>query len=225
MSSQLQLSQVTADFLNSAESSEFLPEHQILKQSIENNGAHDHQKTYDHIAGVMRGMEWLFQMEFLTTTEKEKLTAYLQQKIITHSRQDLLRLLVLCHDLAKGQALISNPDGTAACPGHEILSAARVPEFQARFGLDKTEVNWVQQLVRLHDEPHHLLTLGLAKPTEQAQIISQFAAGVGDGSVELILMVYADILGGDMQTLNPPEFKARTTLCQTWLKQLVNTIA
>ena len=221
MSSQVQLATVTAQFLKTPECAVVLPELQILKSSIENNSGHDHQTTFDHVTAVLRGMEALFQPDFLTAADQTSLTAYLNRKIGRHTRQDLLRLLVLLHDIAKPEATITNPDGTTSCPGHELLSAARVPAFQARFALEPVEVEWVQQLVRLHGDPHAILSLSLARPAEQTTILSTFAAAVGDGAIELTMMVYADLLGGDLETLNPPEFTARASLCQTWLTHLV----
>jgi hypothetical protein len=224
MSPQLQLATITADFLASPESGRVLPEFESLKQSIENNGGHDHQTTFDHTVSVMRGMETLFQAEFLTPADTEVLANHLAQKIETHTRKDLLRLLVLVHDLAKPETTVTNPDGTTGCPGHELLSVARVQEFQDRFELGQSEVTWVQQLVRLHGEPHQLLTLGLAKPAEQVKIMNTFIAVVGDGALELILMVHADLLGGDLATLNPQEFEARTALCRIWLTHVLKTV-
>lgn len=223
MPSQVPLSAVTAEFLNTAECTSILPELQVLKQSIEHNGGHDHQTTFDHTVKVMRGMESLQQPAFLTAADQTALDAYLNQKIATHSRQDLLRLLVLLHDIAKPEATVTNSDGTTGCPGHELLSAAQVPAFRERFGLDMVEVQWVQQLVRLHGDPHALLTLGLAKPADQTKIFADFALAVGDGTLELVLMVYADLLGGNLDTLNPAEFAARTALCQSWLTQVLRT--
>lgn len=225
MTAQVSLAQITAEFLISPESAMVLPEFQALKHSIENNTGHDHQTTFNHVVAVMRGMESLFEPEFLTPADREKLTTHLRQKVVIHSRQDLLRLLVLMHDIAKPEATVVSPDGTTGCPGHELLSAAAVPAFQERFGLDLVEVQWVQQLVRLHGDPHALLTLGMAKPAAQTQILTTFEAAVGDGAIELIMMVYADLLGGDLVQLHPPEFTARASLCQTWLQQLVSALA
>lgn len=223
MSPQLQLATITADFLASPESGRVLPELNSLKQSIENNGGHNHQTTFNHTVAVMRGLETLFQAVFLTPADRVTLAQYLAQKIETHTRKDLLRLLVLVHDLAKPNAMVTNLDGTTGCPGHELLSAARVQEFQDRFELKRSEVAWVQQLVRLHGEPHQLLTLGLAKPAEQIKIADTFVTAVGDGALELVLMVHADLLGGDLATLNPQEFEARTALCRTWLTHVLKT--
>ncbi len=224
MSTQLQLATITADFLVSPEGGQVLPELESLKQSIENNEGHDHQSVFDHTVAVMRGLETLFQAEFLMPADRAVLAQYLAQKIEMHTHKDLLRLLVLVHDLAKPDAMVTNLDDTTSCPGHELLSVVRVREFQDRFGLEPSELAWVQQLVRLHGEPHQLLTLGLAKPAEQIKIVDTFATAVGDGVLELILMVYADLLGGDLATLNLPEFEARTVLCRTWLTHVLKTV-
>ena len=224
MSTQLQLASITADFLVSPESVRVLPELELLKKSVENNSDHDHQTTFNHTVSVMRGMETLFQAEFLTPADRKVLENHLAQKIETYARKDLLRLLVLVHDLAKPDAAVTNLDGTTSCPGHELLSAARVAEFQDRFELKRSEVAWVQQLVRLHGDLYQLLTLGLAKPAEQIKIADTFVTAVGDGALELILMVHADLLGGDLAILNPQEFEARTTLCCTWLAHVLKTV-
>ncbi len=225
MSPQQSLSSVSADFLVSDQGKTLLPELLPLQQVIENNSGHKNQTTFDHTVKVMRGLETVLRGEFLGAADQAVLQAYLHQRLASQTRGDLLRLLVITHDIMKPVVCVKNADGTTSFPGHEVLAAGRVPEFQARFGLELAEIQWVQQLVRLHGDPHGLLTAALALPDRQAQIIADFAAGVGDGAIELIVMVYADLLGGDLDTLNAADFKARTELCQAWLTRLIRNIA
>ncbi|HCC84829.1 MAG TPA: hypothetical protein DEP87_04055 [Candidatus Pacebacteria bacterium] len=216
------LAQLTADFLQSQAGQDFLPELTSLQTVVENNLGHDHQSVFDHTVAVMRALEVNLPGEFLSATNQLKFQNYFQQKITQHSRADLMRLAVLVHDLTKGETLVTQSDGVTSCPAHEILAAARVVEFQDRFELDQTEVEWTQQVVRLHGGPHGLLELGLAKPNQQAEILHQFVIGVDHQAIELLLMVLADLQGADFAKIAPTEFSAKTNLCQNWLQQLVD---
>jgi|GEM_PF-1588187 len=221
MSSQFKLAQLTSAYLSLPEAVKFLPELLPLQTTVEKNIAHDSQTVFNHTISVMVGLEKFFNKVLVLPELQPKLTDYLNQKIGSNSKKDLLRLLVLVHDLAKNLALVTDPTGKTSCPGHEILAAARVGEFKDRFGLVQTEIDYVAQLVRLHGLPHEVLTLGLTLTTQQQSIIiQQFDRGTGSLGIELMIMVYADILGGDFARSRPSEYSARLELCQNWLTEL-----
>ena len=226
MSSQPKLALLSSDFLNSIEALKFLPELLLLKTTVEKNIAHNSQTVFDHTVAVMAGLEKFFNEVAISSEIQPKLSKYLDQKIGNNSKKDLLKLLVLVHDLAKPLTLVTNSAGNTSCPGHEILAAARVGEFKDRFGLEQVEINYVQQLVRLHGTSHELLTTGLASNSEQQlELIHQFDLGTGGLGIELIIMVYSDINGGDYAKFNADDFSARLKLCQNWLFKLVQDLA
>lgn len=225
MSGVLPLSQLTSDFLKSAEAQEFLPELTPLKSAVENNSGHDHQLVFDHIVAVMTGMEEVVLGKFLSPEGRLKLQSYLSQKLGSNQKINLMRLVVLTHDLTKADTLVNKANSQTTCPGHEVLAAGQVSSFQSRFDLKPAEINYAEQIVRLHGTPHELLTLGLAQIENQTQIIHDYNLAVDELGIELILMVYADILGGDLNKLNSTEFVARTNLCQSWLQKLVQDLA
>ncbi len=218
------LAELTAAELQASRWRPILPELYALEQTIENSPGHDHQNVLTHTIGVMAGLEKVIQAEFLSPREQQTLTTYLQQKVANHSHLELLRLAVVSHDLLKGKTLLSNAQGITNCPAHEILAVAKVPEFQARFGLDWREVTWVQEIVRHHGFPHSLLEVCLAKPAIETHLFAEFTQAVGGTTLEVILLVYADILGGDSAKSDPVGTMAREELCQTWLQRLVVAI-
>jgi hypothetical protein len=217
------LAQVTAAELQAGSLGAVLPEIYALENTVENSGGHQNQNVLVHTIGVMAGMEKVIQAEFLPVSEREVLRAYLQQKVTTHTYLELLRLAILTHDVMKPAVLLTDAHGMTICPAHEILAVAKIPSFQARFGLDTAEVKRVQDSVRVHDFPHSLLTVGLAKPTTEPDLFAQFCLAVGEVALEVVVLVYADILGGDLAKVNPSDFAAREQLCQTWLDRLVRS--
>jgi hypothetical protein len=219
------LNQLTSEFLRSVEAETFLPELLPLKNVIENNIGHDHQPVFDHIVAVMAGLEKVLKGDFLTAEAKICLGDYLNQFVGSKTKRDLLRLVVLVHDLSKEMAFVITQSGKTICPGHEFFSTVLVPNFKTRFDLNEVEIEYVQQIVRLHGSPSEILNLGLAKPENQSQFISQYNLGTQGLGIELMLFIYADILGGDWIKLNRSDFEARTGLCQTWLQKLVQDLA
>ena len=112
------------------------------------------------------------------------------------------------HDLAKVDTTITDPNGTTRCPGHEIIGASRVHLFSQRFDLDEPETKHVERLVRYHGFISEILNLILSNGNiKKYQDI--FKSVVGDITIELLLFIYADLLGSDLASTSPQDYADR----------------
>ena len=78
----------------------------------------------------------------------DSLGKYLSEVIGNQTRQNILKVATLLHDIAKTDVLVKRPDGTAGCPGHELIAAGRVRNFAKRFSLNSKAELYVERIVR-----------------------------------------------------------------------------
>jgi hypothetical protein len=121
----------------------------------------------------------------------------------------------LLHDIAKVDTLITRPDGTAGCPGHELIAASRVGLFADRFGLDYVDEEYVERIIRYHGFISDILTLIIANGATE-KYLHILKETVGDVVLELILLMQADLLGSDLQQADKNEFESRMNILR-WM--------
>lgn len=217
------LASVTTEALADGVFATEFPEYYALKKVMENSLWHDHQVVFDHVQAVLRAFETEQYLQGLSEGQLAKVTAYLAQKLESHSRLELVQLCVLCHDLAKTQTLIQHPDGRANCPGHELVGAARVSELGPRFGLTARETDHLERLVRYHGLISEFVTrvIDTDQPAENWHL---FAETVGELSLDLTVMMLCDLAGSDLARTDAAQFQTQRTLLQTYLQEQADAI-
>ncbi len=202
---------ITAQSLANRQYQDVFPEYYDLAQITENSVWHDHQNVLDHVIGVFAGLEKVLRFETFDASQKAQLEKYLAETVGNKTRREILMVATLLHDIAKGDTLVEKPDGTSGCPGHELIGAARVKKFAERFDLDPTASSYVERIVRYHSLISDILSLIISnqQPEKYTYI---FQETVGDITIELSLLAYADLLGSDLNLSNPINYKARVEL-------------
>ena len=126
----------------------------------------------------------------------------------------------LLHDIAKIDLLVRHSSGNTLCPGHEIIGALQVKEFSSRFGLDKKGTDRVTKIVNYHGDVNNFLTLVMYKKNAK-KYLSLFTEIVGDINIDLLLFMYADIMGSDLKKSIPDEYIKREKAITTSLKYIL----
>ena len=166
-------------------------------------------------------METVFKFDFLKEKARKKIKKYLEKTVGSHSRKELLLIGALLHDIAKTDLLVKESTGFTNCPGHEIIGSLMVEKFSSRFTLDKKAEDFVKRIVCFHGFVNNILTL-VIKRKNIVKYFGFFKQAVGDIYLELLLLMYADILGSDLKKLLPQEYQLRIkTIVKLLNKSLV----
>lgn len=216
----IDISQVTSKLLKNKTYLTSFPEYYELATVIENSIWHNKQNVFDHVIGVFAGLETLLEFKNLNDQESAKVKHYLTELIGNKSRQNILKVATLLHDIAKIDVLVNCPDGTAGCPGHELIAAGRVKNFAERFDLDAQAESYVERIVRYHGFISEILNLMIAN-LDKEKYLKIFKETVGDIAVELTLLMHADLLGSDLEKGNKKGYDERIYLLSWMLKQLL----
>jgi hypothetical protein len=210
---------ISSKSLREGEYLDLLPEFYTLSEVTENNAWHDRQSVFEHVVKVLESLEILLDLKFLEATRAEWIARYLSERIGQASRKDLLVLATVLHDIAKTDTLVRGKDGKTSCPGHALIGAARVSRFAERLRLDSQSARYVERIVRYHGLVSDILDLIIANNSRE-KYLRIFQETVGDVAVELILFMYADLLGSDLEEKDKRAFDERVRVL-TWMLGVV----
>ncbi len=217
----IDISSITSVKLKRGDYEQLLPEYYALKSITENNPWHSNQNVFDHVVAVFEGLEEVSRLNFLDDKKRNKLSNYLNTKVGSLSRKELLTVATLLHDVAKADLLIKSPSGNTSCPGHELIGSSMVIRFSDVFGLDEKGINQVTKIVHYHGDVNDFLTLIIHKDN-QKKYLRLLRTVVEDIDIELLLFMYADMMGSDLKMLNSAEYKKREFVIISSLKFLLN---
>lgn len=195
-----------------------LPEYYNLKSIVENNPWHLNQDVLKHSIGVFEGLEKVLKLNFLKEDIRAGLQNYLEEQIGRHTRKELLIVATILHDIAKTKTLVKDGSGNTRCIAHEIIGSMMVSSFSARFDLDKTDEEYVKRMVLFHGFTDDILSLIIEK-SDINRYFEFFKNTTGDVYKELLLLMYADILGSDLKKAIPGVFKERLGLITKLLEK------
>ncbi|OGJ38879.1 MAG: hypothetical protein A2383_02680 [Candidatus Pacebacteria bacterium RIFOXYB1_FULL_39_46] len=194
----IDISAITSEQLRAKAYLASFPEYYELASVIENSLWHNNQNVLDHMIGVFEGLEKILKFENVSNSQKSLIKKYLSEVIGNKTRLEILTVATLLHDIAKIDVFVKRPDGTAGCPGHELIAAGRVKNFAERFDLDDKAESYVERIVRYHGFISEILNLMIASGNRE-KYLTIFTKTVGDISIELILLMHADLLGCDLE--------------------------
>jgi len=214
---------ITAHALKSCEYADVFPEYYELANVIENGQWHDNQNVLDHVIAVFAGLEKVleFDGDERASSQKNFVETYLSKSIGTKTRREILKVATLLHDIAKVDTLVKRPDGTANCPGHELIGAARVKNFAERFDLSKNDEEYVERIVRYHGFISEMLGAILATGATE-KYLRLFKETVGDVALELVLLMHADLLGSDLARTDKKAFDDRIQVLDWMVEFIIN---
>lgn len=213
----INISTITSKSLREREYINVFPEYYNLEKTIENNLWHNNQNVLDHVISVFAELENILKFKNLNSAKKSILKKYLSDKIEKRSRKEILIIATLLHDIAKTDTLVKLPDGTAYCPGHDLLGAKKVSLFSDRFDLGKKDEKYVKRIIKYHYYISEILN-SIINEGNKENHLKIFKDTVGDIAIELVLLMQADLLGSDLSKNDKKGFDDRVTL----LEQVLN---
>ena len=140
---------------------------------------------------------------------KSRLQAYLAEKPANVSRQTLIFLATICHDLGKEESLIETSPGNFSAPAHELLGVGYAKQYLEQLDLTDFEKDWIFRFIIAHGYVHGLVDVKLKRI--DGNFFSLYRKSVGDLDAGLLLFVYADLLGSDLKKADPEDFQAKTS--------------
>lgn len=214
------MSQVTSKSLRNKAYLSSFPEYYELASVTENSLWHNNQNVLDHVIGVYAGLETILEFNDLEVGQKSVLEKYLSEVVGSQTRQNILKVATLLHDIAKTDVLVKKPDGTAGCPGHDLIAAGRVKNFAERFDLDSKAESNVERIVRYHGFISEILNLMIANQNKE-KYLRIFNETVNDVAIELTLLMHADLLGCDLEKGDKKGYDDRIALLEWMLQTLL----
>jgi len=213
-------STITSESLKEKKYLASFPEYYELASVTENSVWHNNQNVLDHVIAVYAGLETVLEFTDLEIDQKDVLKKYLSEVIGNKTRQNILKVATLLHDIAKTDVLVKKPDGTAGCPGHEFIAAGRVKNFAERFDLDSKAESNVERIVRYHGFISEILNLMIANQDKE-KYLRIFNEAVNDVTIELTLLMHADLLGCDLEKGDKKGYDDRIALLEWMLQTLL----
>jgi poly(A) polymerase len=195
----LELSEITIEKIKNGELREAVPELYELEEIIENNLSHSNESTLTHILSVRK------ELELLLEDVDKSIKSYLDLKIDSHSRKELLLFASLFHDIAKKETIKKQGD-KSTFPGHEKASAEKVQKILQRFALSDSERDFVVRIIK-----HHGLLYDLPEGSDVdiERKVSEFKNEQLDIYIAVVLHTKADLLANQLKYNNPEAFKLR----------------
>lgn len=196
---QIRLPELTIEKIKNREFEKLIPELYELVEIIENNPWHNNDNVLNHTISVLVELEQLLQRL------NDRIKVYLEKKINTHSRKELLFLVTLFHDIGKKKTYKREKDITR-CPGHEEEGAVKLKTIIPRFDLSESEKKFVVEIVRNHGIIHEILNYPEENPEKKTE---EFKEKYSDIFLEIILLAIADMLASQLRDNNSEDFKFR----------------
>lgn len=185
-----------------------LPILKPLQETQERNAWHD-ETTYEHITAIMEQFE-----QWQVSLPTGELRNYLTQTFDTFSRLELLKIVILFHDLGKAETIITNPDGTTSFPDHESKSAEKAVSLLNQFSLSLREKQYILDLIIKHSLPHIILS---DREHYEAKL-TELKKSKPDIFIDLLTFAMLDTMGSKLRDKNPSEFEFRINQYNNWLK-------
>ncbi len=134
-----------------------------LKNIVENNAYHDHQKTFDHLILTCEKAKEASKGNFITNKEARlKFLEFMNEKVYGMKRSDVLIIVALLHDIGKilwfkegakekPLEMILGKDITAY-PSHEYWGSTIIKDVLEGMDLNNGLVSYISKCVGIHGE-------------------------------------------------------------------------
>jgi len=173
-----------------------------LKNIVENNPYHDHEAVFNHLTKTYDIAKREIETPFISNSNtKQVFEEYVSKDISGMAKHDVMLLTALLHDVGKAlnykdgntenPLLVTFPDGTTMCPGHEYRGSVLVETFLKEFDIQDMVINHISKVIRLHDA----FSQWYVEPKlswDPGKIINDIKARGENVHIELLFNVYVD---------------------------------
>lgn len=178
---------------------DLLPELSTMKKTYEQNAWHN-ETTFEHVTKIMEKLEeWIYNIPL-------DIKKYFDEKIENNSKLDLLKIIILLHDIGKTKTQINNNDGTTSFPDHEKSSFQLAPALLTKFNITIKECEYILPLIRDHYLPHQAFKDSLEETDKNFISLKNSFPNI---FLELVVFGMLDTQGSKLSEKNPGEFKTR----------------
>lgn len=208
----MNISDITPENIRNGWLQKDLPEIYQLEQVWESNDAHE-ESTLTHTLNVFE----IFEHKSNTLPQKQK--EYFERTIQKYSRNDLMKLTILLHDLGKKET-ITMIDGKTKFPWHEEKSYEKSLPIVEKFDLSSDEKEIVLNTIRYHWLLHNVLSKRLTNDEIRAKtdIIKNEYSQI---FFDMVMFDFLDTLSlKKMEQINKKEYDFRINFFETLLKTL-----
>ncbi len=187
------------------------PEVYELQKIVENtrSGSHKDQNAFEHTLLVFSHLKTALKSMRLSNQRSKKVLNVLAEHVQNYDSWQLLLYAALLHDIGKKHVLRKDGGFTFA-DGHEDKSAEMLPKMKFRFGFGAQDLKYVQRIVKYHGATWQLITDIVADEKSWQQHWTPFKKRFRNHTYGLLLLSYADLLGGSLQKTNKSEFVKRS---------------
>jgi len=204
----LKITEISIKKIKDTKLSKRLPELYQLKKIVENSDWHNQETVFDHILTILR------ELNKIIKNSSSKIKNYLNQKVDNYTRENLLFLAALFHDIGKKETLRKNNNHTS-CPNHEKISFYKTKQILNRFDLSNKEKAIITKIIKNHGLIHLIIN---PENNKLDQEYKKFRSKYSEIFLELILLAIADTAGSYLQNTKPDEFKFRISFYNNILK-------
>lgn len=211
----LNINQITPEGLESGQFETQLPQFYALREVIENNPWHISQSVFDHLVKTFKSSDYVLSLEYLNN--KNSIEVILDQKVGKLTKRECLKIAMLFHDIAKNTCLLTNSEGKTVAPHHENIGSIIVEDFYKDFDLEESDKKLIKKLIFFHGLSHDTINLSIEKNDNQT-FLDIFKKITEEDWVLLLLLIYADMMGSDVEQELPGIFNSRTETIKSFLE-------
>src|SRR3989338_6357988 len=196
-----------------------LPELYATKRVIENTETKSHinSSVFDHTISVFTHLKAALKSMKLSKEREKKVINVLAETIQNYDGWQLLLFAAIFHDLGK-KFTIKKSGKFTFCEGHEEKSAEMLIKFKFRFGFGAQDLKYLEKIVKYHGATWQMVKNICADEKNWEKYWTPFRKQFRRHTYGLLLLSYADLLGGDLKKGNKSEFVKRAL----WYKKLLS---
>ncbi len=193
-----------------------LPELYKLRLVVESNIWHE-ESVFDHTLKILSLYERLDLMD-----HNNDMLVFSSQKILSGdingiSKKDLFKLVILFHDVAKFDTLVSDEHGFTRCPGHEELGYLQSKLILERFKISSSCRDYVLKIIKYHGIPHVVFD---DISTAEA-LLGEKSKNFLDIYPDILLFCLLDTMASDLEVKDFSNYQNRIHLYKKILSSLI----
>lgn len=214
----MDINDIKVEDLQNNKYQEIFPDLYFVRGLIEFGPWHKNQDLFDHILKDYKYVQQIIEKPHFEVDKQIKLKKYLQSKIDNHTREELLKLMVIYHDTGKKQVFIKTPNATLT-PGHQLVSVYLMKQnkkLKGYFDLTDKELNIIYKMISLHDFISDVANIyEYNKDSKLLDIFSEIAVGL---NIELAIFILADLYGSDLDKIDKNKYLQREKTLKYFLE-------
>lgn len=191
----INIKNITIEKIKNGDFKKDIPEFYELKNIFENNPWH-HETTFEHVLMVLREYEKFTQ---------EYSFDYLNKKINSHSKKELIKVAILLHDISKKETIIIADNKTTSFPNHEEEGGVKAKKLLDNFDISQEEKEFIVSVISNHGKPHVILR----DRNNCASNLNKLKKEINEIYRETLILAMVDTIGSKLKQNNEGNYNFR----------------